>query len=274
MGRNGAGKTTLLKMIAGALAPGPRRRAHRREPQDGLLRPAVARAPRPRADDLGADRRRTSRSSRSACCATCSARSSSRATTSRRRSGRCRAARRRGSSWRGCCSIRRTSSCSTSRRTTWIWRPRKCWSTSLPQFDGTMIFVSHDRTFLRGLSNRVLELGGESGTRREAARLSRVLRRVRAANGPRGAGGARLTDSALCGPRLGMGRTFLSCRSGRHHRTDFRSPHHRALAVDLKPGLVAVPLRHQHSYLTRRNLALDQHRVRYHTRSDRSRDGF
>ena len=26
-----------------------------------------------------------------------------------------------------------------------------------------MIFVSHDRTFLRGLSNRVLELGGDSG---------------------------------------------------------------------------------------------------------------
>ncbi len=35
---------------------------------------------------------------------------------------------------------------------------------SLSTFDGTMIFVSHDRTFLRGLSNRVLELGGESGT--------------------------------------------------------------------------------------------------------------
>jgi len=34
---------------------------------------------------------------------------------------------------------------------------------SLAGFDGTMIFVSHDRTFLRGLSNRVLELGGESG---------------------------------------------------------------------------------------------------------------
>jgi ATPase subunit of ABC transporter with duplicated ATPase domains len=30
--------------------------------------------------------------------------------------------------------------------------------------DGTMIFVSHDRAFLRKLSNRVLELGGESGT--------------------------------------------------------------------------------------------------------------
>ncbi|MBY0495768.1 MAG: ATP-binding cassette domain-containing protein [Cyanobacteria bacterium] len=34
---------------------------------------------------------------------------------------------------------------------------------SLQTFEGTMIFVSHDRTFLRGLSNRVLELGGESG---------------------------------------------------------------------------------------------------------------
>jgi ATPase subunit of ABC transporter with duplicated ATPase domains len=35
---------------------------------------------------------------------------------------------------------------------------------SLKNFDGTMLFVSHDREFLRGLSNRVLELGGESGT--------------------------------------------------------------------------------------------------------------
>jgi len=35
---------------------------------------------------------------------------------------------------------------------------------ALHDFEGTMLFVSHDRTFLRGLSNRVLELGGESGT--------------------------------------------------------------------------------------------------------------
>jgi ATPase subunit of ABC transporter with duplicated ATPase domains len=34
---------------------------------------------------------------------------------------------------------------------------------SLKAFDGTMLFVSHDREFLRGLSNRVVELGGESG---------------------------------------------------------------------------------------------------------------
>jgi ATPase subunit of ABC transporter with duplicated ATPase domains len=38
---------------------------------------------------------------------------------------------------------------------------------ALSDFDGTMLFVSHDRAFLRGLSNRVLELGGESGTDRE-----------------------------------------------------------------------------------------------------------
>jgi ATPase subunit of ABC transporter with duplicated ATPase domains len=38
---------------------------------------------------------------------------------------------------------------------------------SLQNFEGTMLFVSHDREFLRGLSNRVLELGGETGTDRE-----------------------------------------------------------------------------------------------------------
>jgi ATPase subunit of ABC transporter with duplicated ATPase domains len=35
---------------------------------------------------------------------------------------------------------------------------------ALHDFDGTMLFVSHDRAFLKGLSTRVLELGGESGT--------------------------------------------------------------------------------------------------------------
>jgi ATPase subunit of ABC transporter with duplicated ATPase domains len=37
---------------------------------------------------------------------------------------------------------------------------------ALRDFEGTMIFVSHDRTFLRGLGTRVLELGGETGTDR------------------------------------------------------------------------------------------------------------
>jgi ATPase subunit of ABC transporter with duplicated ATPase domains len=38
---------------------------------------------------------------------------------------------------------------------------------ALRDFDGTMLFVSHDRTFLRGLGNRVLELGGETGVETE-----------------------------------------------------------------------------------------------------------
>jgi ATPase subunit of ABC transporter with duplicated ATPase domains len=38
---------------------------------------------------------------------------------------------------------------------------------ALKEFEGTMLFVSHDRTFLRGLGSRVLELGGESGTEAE-----------------------------------------------------------------------------------------------------------
>src|SRR5512133_4331526 len=37
---------------------------------------------------------------------------------------------------------------------------------ALRDFEGTMIFVSHDRVFLRGLGSRVLELGGESGSDR------------------------------------------------------------------------------------------------------------
>ena len=32
---------------------------------------------------------------------------------------------------------------------------------ALRDYEGTMLFVSHDRTFLRGLANRVLELAAE-----------------------------------------------------------------------------------------------------------------
>ncbi len=38
---------------------------------------------------------------------------------------------------------------------------------ALGAFEGTMLFVSHDRTFLRGLGSRVLELGGETGLEAE-----------------------------------------------------------------------------------------------------------
>ena len=54
---------------------------------------------------------------------------------------------------------------------------------ALKDFDGTMLFVSHDRAFLRALSNRVLELGGESGARHGTAPLSGLVRRVRARTG-------------------------------------------------------------------------------------------
>ncbi|OFW30111.1 MAG: glycosyl transferase family 1 [Acidobacteria bacterium RIFCSPLOWO2_02_FULL_65_29] len=39
---------------------------------------------------------------------------------------------------------------------------------SLGHFEGTMMFVSHDRMFLRALGSRVLELGGEDGTHARA----------------------------------------------------------------------------------------------------------
>ena len=64
---------------------------------------------------------------------------------------------------------------------------------ALKDFEGTMIFVSHDRMFLRGLGSRVLELGGESGTDRNPLRLSGLVHRVRAAARPRSARHLRLT---------------------------------------------------------------------------------
>jgi ATPase subunit of ABC transporter with duplicated ATPase domains len=38
---------------------------------------------------------------------------------------------------------------------------------ALRAFEGTMLFVSHDRAFLRALGTRVLEVGGESGVERD-----------------------------------------------------------------------------------------------------------
>jgi len=38
---------------------------------------------------------------------------------------------------------------------------------ALREYDGTMLFVSHDREFLRAISNRVVELGGETGVERD-----------------------------------------------------------------------------------------------------------
>ena len=66
---------------------------------------------------------------------------------------------------------------------------------ALRDFEGTMLFVSHDRTFLRGLSNRVLELGGETGTEAEPHLYPGSLRRVRRADRPRGPRRPRLREA-------------------------------------------------------------------------------
>ena len=67
---------------------------------------------------------------------------------------------------------------------------------SLKDYEGTMIFVSHDRTFLRGLSNRVLELGGESGVDSKPHAYLGSVRRVRRTDRARGARGARVAARA------------------------------------------------------------------------------
>ena len=60
---------------------------------------------------------------------------------------------------------------------------------SLSSYEGTMMFVSHDRAFLRGLSTRVLELGGESGTDAEPhAYPGSYVEYVRRGTGGTGAG--------------------------------------------------------------------------------------
>ena len=70
---------------------------------------------------------------------------------------------------------------------------------ALSDFEGTMLFVSHDRSFLRGLSNRVLELGGESGTDTQPHAYPGLVRRIRRAHRPRGAGRACVIMLAIVG---------------------------------------------------------------------------
>ena len=167
MGKNGAGKSTLLKMVAGALDAGLRQRSPRREPEDGVLRAAGARSARPRADGRGAAAEGFSARGESACSEASPARFSSPATTIDKK-------------------IRALSGGEKTRlvMARMLLDPpnflvldeptnhldlatKEMLLEALHDFDGTMLFVSHDRAFLRGLSTRVLELGGESGTDRQ-----------------------------------------------------------------------------------------------------------
>ena len=167
MGRNGAGKTTLLKMIAGASEPDAGSVRLGASLTHGLLRAAVAGRAGSGPDGDRAAAERFSAGRIWARCARWRARFSFRATM-----------------W-----IRRSASLSGGEKSRlamarMLYNPpnflvldeptnhldlatKEMLVEALKDFEGTMIFVSHDRTFLRGLGSRVLELGGESGTDRD-----------------------------------------------------------------------------------------------------------
>ena len=196
MGKNGAGKTTLLKMVAGVLDARRGRGPPGRQPEARLLRAAVARPPRPRSSPSGSRCRRTSPRRASARCATCSGAFQFSGDDVEKR-------------------IRALSGGEKSRlvMARMLLDPpnflvldeptnhldlatKEMLVEALKDFEGTMLFVSHDRTFLRGLSNRVLELGGESGTEAEPHLYPGSYVEYVRAHRPRGPGRARLKTKA------------------------------------------------------------------------------
>ena len=191
MGENGAGKTTLLKMMAGALAARRRRGGDRRVGDDGLLRAAPD----------GAARRATAPCSRS-----------------------CRRTRRPPTmgTLRNLAGafgfhgddvdkpVRVLSGGEKARlalakilfdapNLLVLDEPtnhldivtKRALVKALGDYEGTIVFVSHDRAFLRALATRVLELSPAG-----AAHLRRQLRRVRRLDRPRGARHARVVAPA------------------------------------------------------------------------------
>ena len=148
----------------------------------------------------------------------------------------------RASCWRACCSTRRTSSCSTSRRTTSISRPRRCWSRRSRDFEGTMLFVSHDRTFLRGLSNRVLELRRRERHRRAAACSTR------AATSSTSSAPATRRPACTPDPSSESGRSRPSGAGHQHTHQHVHLEHVLARACgDLAPRRAAPARRSQHT---------------------------
>ncbi len=161
MGVNGAGKSTLLKLVAGST-----------QPDDGTV--ALGASVKmgyfaQHAMDL-LDGERTvfqsledavSRRRGRARCARWPAASASPATTWRRNAGCCRAARRRGSSWRKMLFDPPNFLVLDEPTNHLDLMTKEMLITALSQYEGAMLFVSHDRHFLAALSNRVLELTPE-----------------------------------------------------------------------------------------------------------------
>jgi ATP-binding cassette subfamily F protein 3 len=105
---------------------------------------------------------------------------------------------------------------------------------ALRSFDGTVVFVSHDRYFLEGLADRVIEVGGETirdhpggyesylwRTQQEAERAAaaEALKSERSGSsvGGRGAGGMTATSGVTSGVTAGEGPA-----TGRRSRVTIR----------------------------------------------------
>ena len=162
MGRNGARKTTLLKMIAGVLAPDRGHVGIGGEREDRLLRAAVDRAPRSRPDHREQIRRTFPLESISALRDLLGA---------FQFSVRSREADSRPSGGEKYPLVmarmlpRPANFLVLDEPTNHLdLATKEMLVSSLARFDGTMIFVSHDRRVLRGIERSVLELGGEFGT--------------------------------------------------------------------------------------------------------------
>ncbi len=96
---------------------------------------------------------------------------------------------------------------------------------ALKDFEGTMLFVSHDRTFLRGLGSRVLELGGESGVEAEPHLYPGSYVEYVAQDRPRGARR----------PRVGRGQVLNCALAGQGTIQDLTPSDSRFKIQDLTP---------------------------------------
>jgi ATPase subunit of ABC transporter with duplicated ATPase domains len=157
MGVNGAGKSTLLKLVAGDSAPTPAACARRRRPPR-LLRPARHGGPRAaahRAADARATPSRSPTAARCAHLAGCFGFSGDDVDKT------CRVAlgRREGAPGDRPHPLRPPELLVLDEPTNHLdMATKEMLVRALADYEGTMLFVSHDRRFLAQLSNRVLEL--------------------------------------------------------------------------------------------------------------------